>query len=309
MKKIIQTTLSLTFILSLFTFFGCGSTDTEAEIQTEPSAPEETILSTTTSKHVTIDQSNSKIKITLHKEADEDISAIQIFDTLDESQITVPMTSETISFVWPFGENGKDYMLSANLIDGEGNSKTKEFIDIKVEGNPAAATYTEDFLNSKLVLIAKGNERVVKFNSTQDALKSVTEKLNPNTSELQINIYSGRHYNADTSKAVLVATLTKSIENKADLEEVFNGYDLISNAKVFGMTPTEMNKALSANKTYFAVATVKFPVSGLEKVSFTSRTLYSNDTIYTPINAVDLQKMENASVTEEKTESEYQGEK
>lgn len=306
MKKIIKTTLLLSIFASLFTFFSCGSTDAESENQTEPSAPEEAIISSVSAKHFTVDQSNSKIKITLHKNPDEDIAAIQIMDTLDESQVTVPMTSDSVSFIWPFGENGKDYMLGANLLDANGNTTSKEFVDIKVEGTPAAATYSEDYLNSRLVLIAKGNERVVKFNSTQETLKTVTEKLNPKTSELEISIYSGRHYNGDLSKASLVATLSKSIENKADLEEIFNGYDLISNAKVFGMTPTEMNKAFSANKTYFAVATIKFPVPGLEKVSFTSRTLYSNDTIYTPINSVDLQKMEK---TEEPAVPEYQGEK
>lgn len=279
MKKITTKFFLAIMAFSVFTTFSCKSTDVEEE---------EVYISTVSANHITIRQTDSKIKITLNKASDEDISSIKVYDTMDESQVVVPMNNEVVDFVWPFGESGKEYMLCAQLINKKGVETTKEFVSFKIEGTPATTKYTDEFKTATLVLVARGNERIVKFNSTQQALKAVTSAFKTDASDLQISIYSGKHYNSDISKAKLVATLKKPINNKNDLAEVFNGYDLIINSDVFGLTPTEMNAALSANKTYFAVATVNFTIPEAAGINFTSRTLYSNDTIYTPISQRDL---------------------
>lgn len=283
MKKLVKVLLAGIMLASIIS---CGSKPTE----------DEEIISTVSANHITVNQSNSKVSVILNKAADEDVAKILVENTLDESLVSVNMTGEKASFTWPFAEAGKEYVLCAKVVDSKDEVTAKEYVSFKVEGTPAAATNTEAFDNSTLVLVAKGNKRVVRFNTTQDALKAVTSALDTNASKLKIDIYSGKHYNADVSNAVKVATLEKEISNKTDLEEIFEGYDLIEKASVFGLRPTEMNAALSKDKTYFAVATVEFTFGDNAEITYSSKTLYSNDTIYTPIRQRDLLLMEGAII-------------
>lgn len=280
MKKLL---ISAFAILSAFCILSCGSTPASEDVISEVSA-----------NHITVSQSQSKVTVILNRSAEENISAITVSDALNESSVTVPMPQEKVSFIWPFAESGKEYMLCADLLDDKNTSTAKEFVSFKVEGEPSVCTNTDAFDKATLVLVAKGNERTVRFNSSQEDIKTVTSAFKTTAANLKIQIYSGKHYNSDISQASLVATLTKPVLNKEDLQQVFDGYDLISNAKAFNLTPSKMNAALSQNKTYFAVATVEFSLPETSDLKFNSKTLYSNDTIYTPVSASELSKIESA---------------
>lgn len=286
MKNLLKVITVSVLLASLTALTGCGSKPTE----------DEPIISTVSANHITVNLSNSKVAVILNKTADEDVSKILVENTMDESLVTVNMTEEKASFIWPFAEEGKEYVLCAKVINSKDETTAKEYVSFKVEGTPAVKINNEAFDNSTLVLVAKGNKRIVRFNTTQDALKAVTSALETNASKLKIDIYSGKHYNTDISEATKVATLEKEVSNKTDLEEVFEGYDLIEKASVFELTPTEMNAALSKAKTYFAVATVDFTLGDNKDITFSSKTLYSNDTIYTPIRQRDLLLLEGAIV-------------
>ena len=69
-----------------------------------------------------------------------------------------------------------------------------------------------------------------------------------------------------------------------------DGYDIMSISGAFGYTPSELNKKLAANKTYFARACVIYNLSADDNASvkYMTRYLYTNDTIYTPIAEADL---------------------
>lgn len=267
------------FILSLMAactavFFSCGTNDT--------------VTSSLSSDHMTVQQIKSGVKIVIKKEASEDINIVKVVDVDGGTTATVDLgTKLTESFIWPFAEKGKEYTLCAKLIGKK--SYAEEFVTFTVENECASAVaYSQAYNDSKLILIADGPERRVMLESSKKTLKDVFGASKVKNANLVIDVYPGKK--ADDLRVDPIATLNKPLDEKTDLQEIFDGYDLIANAGLFKLTPAEMNKRLSAKPVYHARATVLFTLDGKypKDVQFSTQSIDSNDTIYTPIAAEDL---------------------
>ncbi|MCR5764815.1 MAG: hypothetical protein K6G09_02435 [Treponema sp.] len=76
--------------------------------------------------------------------------------TLSVLKVTVSFDlsdSTSVTFLWPFAESGKSYTLNAYLRGDR--TKSKETVTFKTDSVSTTITkYNEDYLKSKLVLIA-----------------------------------------------------------------------------------------------------------------------------------------------------------
>ena len=180
-KLLISTVVIISIITSVFT--GCAS---------KPK-----VLSSKSSKHITVQQTNMGVYILAHKEKSEDIKTIQLSDAENGNGATIDMSENTsVSFLWPFAESGKSYTLNAYLRGDR--SKSKETVSFKTDSVSTTITkYNDEYLNSKLVLIASGSKRTVKLNTSKEALLSVLGATNLAYSNVTVDIFSGKHYNTD----------------------------------------------------------------------------------------------------------------
>lgn len=267
----------LTSFCLLFVFNSCGSVD-------------ETVTSEVSANHITVQQIKSGVKIILTKTAEEDITHIEVVESEYGTYASVPMgTNLKQSFIWPFSDQDKEYTLVAKLYGVD--SYSEETISFKVE-NPATSvvSYTEDYLESKLILIASGNKRFIQFETDKNKLMSVFNKVSPKNAEITIELFSGKKIDNANSQKKPVATLKYPVENKDDFQKVIEGYDIISNASNFGLTPAQLNATLSSSPKYYAKAYITFSLDGTYPEGFILSTspLYSNDTVYTPIPTSEL---------------------
>ncbi len=280
-RLLISTVVIISIITSVFT--GCAS---------KPK-----VLSSKSSKHITVQQTNMGVYILAHKEKSEDIKTIQLSDAENGNGATIDMSENTsVSFLWPFAESGKSYTLNAYLRGDR--SKSKETVSFKTDSVSTTITkYNDEYLNSKLVLIASGSKRTVKLNTSKEALLSVLGATNLAYSNVTVDIFSGKHYNTDEIEANYIGTFSTPLVNVSDLKKLTEGYDIISIASSFGITSSQLNSRLSQNPTYFARAYVSFNLAddSSAAVAYTTKYIYSNDTIYTPVGDNDLLEIESAS--------------
>ncbi|MCR5764814.1 MAG: hypothetical protein K6G09_02430 [Treponema sp.] len=88
----------IAFVLSAAIFAACAS---------KPK-----VLSSKSSKHITVQQTNMGVYIVAHREKSEDIKTIQLTDS--ENGATIDLSDSTsVTFLWPFAESGKSYTLNA----------------------------------------------------------------------------------------------------------------------------------------------------------------------------------------------------
>lgn len=273
MKKLLK---AFSILIASLLILSCGSVD-------------ETVTSQISANHITVQQIKSGVKILLNKTAEEDITHIEVIDQEYGNYISVDMgTNLTQSFIWPFSDKDKEYTLLAKLYGVD--SYSEESVTFKVENDcTSILSYTEDYLESQLILIASGNKRLVQFETDKNKLMSVFKKASPKNTKLSIEIFSGRK--ADYSPSTkAIASFQDSIDNKESLQQFIDGFDLIENASLFNLTASQLNQLLSANTKYYAKASVKFTLDENypEGLIFSTQPLFSNDTVYTPIAAEDL---------------------
>ena len=190
----------LTSFCFLFVFNSCGSVD-------------ETVTSEVSANHITVQQIKSGVKIILTKTAEEDITHIEVVESEYGTYASVPMgTNLKQSFIWPFSDQDKEYTLVAKLYGVD--SYSEETISFKVE-NPTTSvvSYTEDYLESKLILIASGNKRFIQFETDKNKLMSVFNKVSPKNAEITIELFSGKKIDNANSQKKPVATLKYPVEN------------------------------------------------------------------------------------------------
>lgn len=280
MKKSLKVLFGILTAAMLLNLTGCGSTDTEAAV-------DETIISTVEANHIRVDVTKSNVKITLTKSEDEDIEKIDVVETPFGSISSIPMTQNTVSFIWPFAEADKEYKLCAKIYGS--NSVSEEYVTFKTTADMTSLiSYSEDYEYSVISLIAKGNQRLLKIDASYDTINSVIRKANAENTKLLVSVYSGKHYKADAKDAKLIGTITHKFESAA-LNAYKNGMDIISQAGKFNISASQMNSELSAKQTYFAIVTVQFTLPNMPEGSvFTAKGIFSNDTIYTPVAKNDL---------------------
>ena len=197
----------------------------------------------------------------------------------------------SVNFLWPYAESGKTYTIHASLYNGK-KFKTEETVNFTTEAlSQNIVNYTEDYTNSRLVLVAAKNTRTVMLKTTKEALLSILGPTTTLNAKVNVDIYSGKHAGgAGPNESEYIGSFTKDILNVADFKKLLDGYDIISIAGAFGYTPSELNKKLSSNKTYYARACVIYNLSADDNASvkYMTKYLYTNDTIYTPIAEADL---------------------
>ena len=280
MKKIQSLSLSLLLgaILCSAIFTGCAS---------KPK-----VLSSKSSKHVTVQQTSVGVYIDVHKEKGEDITKVILIDDPNGNGATVTFENATsVNFLWPYAESGKTYTIHANLYNAK-KFKSEETVTFTTDAvSQNIVNYTEDYTNSRLVLVAAKNTRTVMLKTTKEALLSILGPTTTLNAKVNVDIYSGKHSgDATPNDSEYIGSFTKDILNVADFKKLLDGYDIMSISGAFGYTPSELNKKLAANKTYFARACVIYNLSADDNASvkYMTRYLYTNDTIYTPIAEEDL---------------------
>ena len=277
MKKINKLLTASLILCGAFIFSACESTDVNEEV-----------TSSVSEKHITVDQTKSTVRITLKKEANEEIDYIDVIDMESGALAHSPMTTSPVTFVWPFAEKDKEYTLCAQI---NGKNYSEEFVTFKVTGDVTSdIKESKKFDEADIILIAKGNERLVKFETTKSDFTSILKKV-PSDAQFTLQIYSGLHFKAKPSDSTLVAQIRKPASDSALFKELMDGYDIIAKSAYFSLSKRKMNSLLSAGKTYFAAARILYAPKGdnyPDGFKFGSPALYSNDTIYTPIDESEL---------------------
>lgn len=272
----------------LICFNSCESTDQD-----------ETVISSIESNHVKVDVLKSNVKITLTKAEGENIEKIDIYETPNGSLTSVQMDESTVSFIWPFAEPDKEYILCAKIY---GNSVSEEYVTFKTtEDTKQIINYSQAYNDSTIQLVAKGNKRYLTLEASADLFTSLGNKAKAQEVYFVLALYSGKHYKASEKDSVLVGKSVTSISSKDTIEKFRKGIDILEESYRFNLTPAELNTKLSKNKTYFAVATVYFELPDYPAgIKFTARGVYSNDTIYTPVNVNELPEAIDSSVASAK---------
>ena len=138
----------------------------------------------------------------------------------------------------------------------------------------------EDF-SPKLILIASGSERLVKFEIDKNKLLPDVDVKNIKAAEITLNFYSGRKPKDGAKEGNPVGTITFDLLKDAD--KLINGCDLMANSKDLKTTSEDLNKAFSATRYYYAKGSFEATVKESKLVTKT-KTIFSNDTVYTPLS-------------------------
>lgn len=139
---------------------------------------------------------------------------------------------------------------------------------------------TDEAFSPKIVLIASGSERLVKFEIDKNELIPGINTSAVQASSIEISIFSGRKPANGGSAGTPVATITFDLLKDAD--RLLKGYDLMANEKELKISAADLNSKLKANQYYYARGKFEATVKE-DKLVTKTKTLYSNDTVYTPV--------------------------
>lgn len=137
-----------------------------------------------------------------------------------------------------------------------------------------------DRFTSRLILIASGSERLVKFEMPDNKLLPDTDAKAIKAATMNLSIYSGRRPLDGKADGTPVVTIKFDLLKNAD--KLVKGYDLMANEKELKVSAKQINEALSKNQYYYAKGEFEATVKE-DKTVTKAITLYSNDTVYTPL--------------------------
>ena len=140
----------------------------------------------------------------------------------------------------------------------------------------------EDF-SPKLILIASGSKRLVKFEIDKNQILPDVDSKNIKAAQVKIDFYSDRKPANGGKEKTPVATITFDLLKDAD--KLINGWDMMANAKDLKSTAQDLDNAFSAARYYYAKASLEVSVKESKLVTKT-KTVLSNDTVYTPLEEV-----------------------
>ena len=138
----------------------------------------------------------------------------------------------------------------------------------------------DDDFSPKLILIASGTQRIVKFDIDKNKLLPDVDTKNIKAAQIKLDFYSGRKPAENAKEGTPVATITFDLLKDAD--KLIKGYDLMANAKELKSTAQDLNSAFSSTRYYYAKGSFEATVKESKTVTKT-KTIYSNDTVYTPL--------------------------
>ena len=110
---------------------------------------------------------------------------------------------------------------------------------------------TDEDFSPKLILIASGNQRLVKFEIDKNELLPEVDSKNIKGAQIKIDFYSGRKPAEGAKDGSPVATVTFDLLKDAD--KLINGYDLMANAKDLKTTSEDLNNAFSESDLIWKV--------------------------------------------------------
>ena len=245
----------------------------------------DTVTSSFTEGHITVQQTTSGIRLVIKKTADEDIKKVTVVDAEEGHSASSSFGNAlSTSFAWPFVEKGKEYTLNAQLFGDEAYSE--ETVTFKVDNDCSSILkYTDAYLNSKMKLIADGDKRLVKLETTKDNLTSILAGKNIGEYSLKISVYSGSRKDISPQNLVGISNLTTTMSDDVMKILTGEGYDLIAKASDFGHTDRSIDAEFCKNQKYFGSAIIYFTLKdGEENIEYGTKPIYTNDTIYTPVD-------------------------
>lgn len=138
----------------------------------------------------------------------------------------------------------------------------------------------DEAFTSKIVLVASGSQRLVKFEMPDNQILPDVDPKAIQAASLNLEIFSGRKPKDGKTAESPVCSL--SFDLVKDAGKLLNGFDLMTAEKETKLTAEKMNEALSKNQYYYAKGNFEATVKD-GKVYTKTKTLYSNDTVYTPL--------------------------
>ena len=138
----------------------------------------------------------------------------------------------------------------------------------------------DEAFTSKIVLVASGSQRLVKFEMPDNQILPDVDPKAILAASLNLEIFSGRKPKDGKTADSPVCSLSFDLVKDAD--KLLNGFDLMAAEKETKLSAEKMNEALSKNQYYYAKGNFEATVKD-GKVYTKTKTLYSNDTVYTPL--------------------------
>lgn len=139
----------------------------------------------------------------------------------------------------------------------------------------------DEAFKSKIILIASGTQRLVKFEMPDNQILPDVDAKAIQAASLKLELYSGRKPKDGAADGSPVLTLTFDLVK--DSAKLLNGFDLMTAEKETKLSAEKLNEVLSKNQYYYAKG--DFEATAKDgKVYTKTKTLYSNDTVYTPLN-------------------------
>ena len=139
----------------------------------------------------------------------------------------------------------------------------------------------DESFHSKIILIASGSQRLVKFEMPDNQILPDVDSKSIQAASLNLQIYSGRKPKNGASDGTPVLTL--SFDLLKDAQSISDGFDLMTAEKLTKLSADKLNAALSKNQYYYAKGDFEATVKDSSLYTKT-KTLYSNDTVYTPLD-------------------------
>ena len=138
----------------------------------------------------------------------------------------------------------------------------------------------DEAFTSKIILIASGTQRLIKFEMPDNQILPDVDAKTIQAASLNVQIYSGRKPKEGKADGSPVCSLSFDLVKDAD--KLLKGFDLMAAEKETKLSAEKLNDALSKNQYYYAKGDFEATVKD-GKVYTKTKTLYSNDTVYTPL--------------------------
>ena len=139
----------------------------------------------------------------------------------------------------------------------------------------------DEAFTSKIILIASGSQRLVKFDMPDNQILPDVDVKSLKAASLNLKVYSGRKPKEGAADGTPVLTLNFDLLKDAD--KLIKGFDLMTAEKETKLSAEKLNEALSKNQYYYAKGEFEATVKE-DKLVTKTKTLYTNDTVYTPLD-------------------------
>ena len=139
----------------------------------------------------------------------------------------------------------------------------------------------DEAFTSRIILIATGDQRLIKFEMPDNQILPDVDSKAIQAASLKLSVYSGRKPKEGAADGTPVLTLNFDLLKDAD--KLTKGFDLMTAEKETKLSAEKLNESLAKNQYYYAKGEFEATVKQ-DKLETKIKTLYSNDTVYTPLD-------------------------